>query len=214
METLDEYLIKTQSAVRHLFDAIGAYRSVLDRAHVPIFISSTLNDEERERELQAWIDRHADAIQASREAERQYFDQSFALATMCGALLHVADKAFECFSKQAPIPAGWKETVTAHSARYCVGREIRKVPLGLVILAGRNQHMHFDEEPRNLTTAVFERLAIYHGRNTDPEVRDPAFDLRNERLVSYAHNVVAILKWSSCETYEADLRKALGVEAG
>lgn len=91
---------------------------------------------------------------------------------------------------------------------------MRNVPLGLAVLAGRNQHMHFDvDKPRKLTEAVFDRLAVYHGRNTDPEVRDPAFDLRNDRLVSYAHNIVALLKWDSYETYEADLRQAI-VPAG
>lgn len=210
MQTLDEYLVKTRSAVRHLFEATDAYRAVLDQAHMPIFISSTLNDEEREKELEAWLARHADAIQAAREAERRYFDESFALATVCGAVLQVADKAFECFSRHATIPAGWEGVLTQRSARYCTGRVVRNVPLGLVILAGRNQHMHFDdEEPRKLTVAVFDRMAIYHGRNTDPEIRDPAFDLRNDRLVSYAHNVAALLEWDSYDAYEADLREAI-----
>ncbi len=214
METLDEYLAKTKSAIGHLFEAIDAYRSVLDRAHAPIFISSTHDDQQREEELQKWLARHADAIQAAREAERRYFDESFALATICGALLQVADKAFECFSAQSAIPESWVGVVTGHSARYCVGRIVRNVPLGLVILAGRNQHMHFDDEkPRKLTEAVFDRLAIYHGRNTDPEIRDPAFDLRNDRLVSYAHNIAAILKWDSYEAYEADLRSAISTQA-
>ena len=208
MQTFDEYIAKTQSAVRHLFDAIGEYRSVLDGAHAPIFISSTLDEREREKELDAWLARHADAIQAARDAERRYFDESFALATICGAVLQVADKAFETFSRDTAVPMEWEGVVTPHSARYCIGRVIRNVPLGLIVLAGRNQHMHFDENPRKLAVAVFDRLAIHHGRNTDPEIRDPAFDLRNERLVSYVHNIVALLRWNSYETYEADLRQA------
>lgn len=210
METLDEYLGKTRSAVRHLFAAIDAYRAVLNEIRAPIFISSTLDDQERERELQAWLARHADAFQASREAERRYFDESFALATICGAVLQVADKAFECFSTRTEIPPDWQGILTEHSARYCVGRVVRKVPLGLIVLAGRNQHMHFhDANPHKLGVAVFDRLAIYHGHNTDPEIRDPAFDLRNDRLVSYAHNVAAILEWDGYEAYETDLRQAL-----
>lgn len=210
METLGEYLAKTRSAVQHLFAAIDAYRSVLEKVHAPIFMSSTHDEQEREKELDAWLARHADAIQVAREAERRYFDESFALATICGALLQVADKAFECFSTHAAIPDAWAGLVTEHSARYCVGRVVRNVPVGLIVLAGRNQHMHFDDEkPRKLTEAVFDRLAICHGRNTDPEIRDPAFDLRNDRLVSYAHNITAILKWDSYEAYEADLRGAI-----
>lgn len=210
MQTFDEYLSKTESAVRHLFGAIDAYRSVLNDVHAPIFISSTQDEQEREKELQAWLDRHADAIEAARKAERRYFDESFALATICGAILQVADKAIEVYSRRTDIPRGWEEVVTEHSAHYCVGRVVRNVPLGLIVLAGRNQHMHFDDnKPRKLSIAVFDRLAIYHGRNTDPEIRDPAFDLRNDRLVSYAHNIAAILKWDSYDAYHADLRQAV-----
>lgn len=210
MQTFDEYLAKTESAVRQLFGAINAYRSVLDKVRAPIFVSSTLDDQERERELQAWLARHADAIQAARESERRYFDESFALATICGAVLQVADKAIECFSEHTEIRPDWQGILTEHSVRYGIGRIVRNVPLGLIVLAGRNQHMHFDDEkPRKLTIMVFDRLAIYHGRNTDPEIRDPAFDLRNERLVSYAHNIAAILEWNSYDAYEADLRQAV-----
>ena len=210
MQTLDEYLGKTESAVRHLFGALDAYRSVLNDVHAPIFISSTQDEQEREKELQAWLDRHADAIEAARKAERRYFDESFALATICGAILQVADKAIEVYSRRTDIPPGWEEVVTEHSARYCVGRVVRNVPLGLIVLAGRNQHVHFDDsKPRKLSIAVFDRLAIYHGRNTDPEIRDPAFDLRNDRLVSYSHNIAAILKWDSYDAYHADLRQAV-----
>ena len=210
MQTLDEYLGKTKSAVRQLFAVIDAYRAVLNEVRAPIFISSTLNDQERERELQGWLARHADAIRAAREAERRYFDESFALATICGAVLQVADKAIECFSMHTEIRPDWQGVLTEHSARYGIGRIVRNVPLGLIVLAGRNQHMHFaDEKPRKLSVAIFDRLAIYHGRNTDPEVRDPAFDLRNERLVSYAHNIAAILEWDSYDAYEADLRQAV-----
>lgn len=210
MQTLDEYLKRTESAVRTLFEGIQKYLSVIDRAHAPIFISSTQNEQEREAELQAWLDKNAGAIQAAREAERRYFEESFALATLCGSVLQTADKAFECFSSNEAIPADWAGIAKPGSAPYCIGKPIRRVPLGLVVLAGRNQHMHFeDEEPHKLTAAVFERLATYHGRNTDPEIRDPAFDLRNDRLVSYAHNVTALLEWRSYDAYEAALREAL-----
>ena len=210
MQTFDEYLGKTESAVRHLFAAIDAYRAVLDDVHAPIFISSTQDEQEREKELQAWLDKHADAIEAARKAERRYFDESFALATICGAVLQVADKAIEVFSTRTDVLPGWEGVMTEHSTRYGVGRIVRNVPLGLIVLAGRNQHMHFDDDkPRKLSVAVFDRLAIYHGRNTDPEIRDPAFDLRNDRLVSYAHNIAAILKWDSYQAYEGDLREAV-----
>lgn len=158
METAADYLERTESAARKLFEGIESYLERLQRAVPPVFVSSGANRQQADVELEAWKKRHDTEIKASLAAQREYF-------------------------------AG---------------------PLGLVILAGRNQHMHFGEtqlwEP-NLT--VFERLAIYHDRNTDPAVRDPAFDLGNSRLVSFAHNIAALIGWRSFDDYQRDLRELL-----
>lgn len=210
METAADYLKRTESAARKLFEGIDSYLERLQRAVPPVFVSSGANRQQADVELEAWKKRHDAAIKASLAAQREYFAESFALATLCGSVLQVAAKALEQYSTNTVVPEEWAPVVKAKHARYCIGGPVRCVPLGLVILAGRNQHMLFGEaqlwEP-NLT--VFERLAIYHDRNTDRAVRDPAFDLGNPRLVSFAHNITALIGWRSFDNYQRDLRELL-----
>lgn len=208
MRCANEYIERTESAVRKFFEGIESYAAVLRRAKVPVLVSDRAPSD---AELGDWHAANADALKAVRESQATFFEEVFSLATMCGAVLQVAAKALELFSVNDLIPPEWAVVVKSKYARYCVGRPIRRVPLGLVILAARNQHAHFlDDKPlREPNIAIFERLAIHHGRNNDPTVRDPAFDLSNRMLVSFAHNVTALLQWRSYEAYESDLKEML-----
>lgn len=38
-------------------------------------------------------------------------------------------------------------------------------------------------------------------------MRDPAFDLGNLRLVSFAHNITALIGWRSFDDYQRALRE-------
>lgn len=212
MQSAAEYLQRTESAVRKLFEGVESYTAALGRVRTPVFITSSSEEQEREAQFLAWLSENEAAIQASREAQREYFAESFALATLCGSVLQVAAKALERYSSNTTVPNDWIDLIKPDRtyARYCVGRLCRQVPLGLIILGGRNQHMHFGEEAlREPNVRVFERLAIHHGKNTDPAVRDPAFDLANPLLVSFAHNVTALIGWRSYEAYESDLKTLL-----
>lgn len=210
MQSAAEYLRKTESAVRKLFEGIESYAAIITRAPQPVHVSSARDKQEAEAQFQAWAEQNDAAIRASLKAQRDYFAESFALATLCGSVLQVAAKALEKFSTNIVVPEEWTPVVRSKHARYCLGRIVRRVPLGLIIFAGRNQHMHFGEErlwEPNVT--VFERLAIYWSRNTDPGVRDPAFDLANPLLVSFAHNITALVGWRSYDAYESDLKTLL-----
>ena len=82
--------------------------------------------------------------------------------------------------------------------------------LGLIILAGRNQHMHFGDEPlRDPNVSIFARLASFGSMGGDETVHDPAFDLENKNLVSFAHNITALIGWRSFGNYQRDLRELL-----
>lgn len=208
MRSAAEYIGRTESAVRRFFETIDSYVSVLRGARVPVLVTER---QASPAELDAWLIENADALKAVREAQRQYFDEAFALATTCGSVLQVAAKAFELFSSNGTVPSEWAGVVRSKYACYCVGRLARRVPLGLIVLAGRNQHMHFlDAKPlREPNVAVFERLTIYHGRSTDPTIRDAAFDLTSKMLVSFAHNITALLGWRSYGAYEKDMKETL-----
>jgi hypothetical protein len=124
----------------------------------------------------------------------------------------VAAKAIECYSENEAIPEGWRKFIRPNNkaARFCIGREIRGVPLGLVIYAARNQHTHFeDSELREPSCEVFRRLAENHGLKSEEPFVDPAFDLDNKGLVSYASNCTALMEWRNYSSYEADMRALL-----
>lgn len=212
METLEEYIKRTESAVRKLFEGIDEYTSILRRHKLPGFSSEYGDDAAFQSKYEAWLVENESAIQKRLEAEREYLSETFAQGTLCGALLQVAAKAIECYSENEAIPEGWGEFIRPNnkSVRFCIGRNIRGVPLGLVIYAARNQHTHFeDSELREPNCEVFRRLAENHGLKSEEPFVDPAFDLANKILVSYASNCTALMEWRNYSSYEADIRALL-----
>lgn len=212
METLEEYIKRTESAVRKLFEGIDEYTSILRRHRLPVFLSEYGDDAAFQSKYEAWLVENKSAIQKKLKAEREYLSEAFAQGTLCGALLQVAAKAIECYSENDVIPEGWGEFIRPKnkSVRFCIGRNIRGVPLGLVIYAARNQHTHFeDSELREPNREVFRRLAENHGLRSEEPFVDPAFDLTNKRLVSYASNCTALMEWRNYSSYEADIRALL-----
>lgn len=207
MQSGTEYLERTASAVKKLFEGVESYTAGLERAVPPVFVSSGSDRAQADAEFETWRRRHDAEIKAAFQAQRDYFAETIALATLCGSVLQVAAKALEQYSTAVAVPGDWAQVIKGKHARYCVGRQVYGVPIGLVILAGRNQHMHFGEEPlREPNVTIFERLATFHTRASDPAYRDPAFDLDNKALVSFAHNITALLGWRSFDAYGRDLR--------
>ncbi len=99
--------------------------------------------------------------------------------------------------------------MTERTAKYCCGRLIRTVPLGLVIHAGRNQHAHFDDpNPRALTAKVFSILSTAHGYLTPQP--DRTFDL-SIPMQSFASAIVGLITWPTFEHYVNDMRALLEI---
>lgn len=209
METPEEYIERTESAVRKLFEGLDEYASILRHHRLPGFSSEYGKDAAFQSEYETWLVENESAIQKRLEAERQYFSETFAQGVLCGALLQVAAKAIECYSENEAIPEGWSEFIRPNnkSVRFCIGRKIRGVPLGLVIYAARNQHTHFeDSKLREPNSEVFRRLAENHGLKSEEPFVDPDFDLVNKRLITYASNCINIMSWRNYSYYEADIR--------
>jgi hypothetical protein len=212
MQTAGEYLTKTESAVRKLFEAIDSYTAVLTRAPQAVFVTSYVEGEEPYQLYEKWAKDNEVIIGESKRAQEEFLAEGFALATMCGAVLQVASKAIECFSANTSVPAAWSGAIgnTQSAVPFCIGKEIRTVPLGLVIYAARNQHTHFDDpKPHRVNSAVFEALALNHGYGGS--FKDPAFDLSNPRITSLSSNVTALIKWRSYESYASDMKALLGI---
>src|SRR5690606_23542809 len=69
VETAADYLKRTESAARKLFEGIESYLERLQRAVPPVFVSSGANRQQADVELEAWKKRHDAEIKASLAAQ-------------------------------------------------------------------------------------------------------------------------------------------------
>lgn len=202
-----EYLDRTASAVQHQFEGMKRYLGVLHQVRIPVYVDGEGYGEELDRAFAIWQRENAPAIEAASQATREFMAESFALDTLAGAVLQVADKAFELYGQGTSVPAQLQSEVPGGVAKYFVGRQVRGVPLGAAVYAGRNQHAHFEEAPRKATAAILRVMATH----AHPGIVDPALDPVNPGLLSMAHNFVYLLGWEGYEQYERDMRQALGI---
>ncbi len=212
METPQEFLSRTESAVQHLFNDIDAYIQILRDAPSPVLVGSYPSEEDHQAALHKWIDENQEQIQQSLAAERQFLSQKYALAILCGSVLQIAWMAIRLYSRNNNVPADFADVINPGTAAapYCIGRRVRSVPIGLVIYAGRNQYNHADDEHlREPSPTIFERLATNHAYGEG--VRDPAFDLSQRFVWNYSSNITSILGWRTYDAYHDDMRILLGI---
>lgn len=213
MQSAAEYLIRTESAVRILFSGIDSYLSILRRVTGITFVTSEPYGPKQDAEFAAWQSENAERLAVARVAEREFMAESFALDTLCGSVLQVAHKALELYGSNNALPPDLPPTVKTQHAKFCVGRAVRTVPLGLIIYAARNQHTHFNDEAlREPSSSVFRLLATAHGYGNGQVIVDPAFDLNNQGPLSFASNVTSLIGWRSYEQYASDMRSMLKCE--
>ncbi|WP_454727920.1 MULTISPECIES: hypothetical protein [Cupriavidus] len=206
METANEYFARTESAVQTLFTGIKGYMKLIRKPLVYVGSDPAPDGPA----FLAWQDLNREQIQEMFAKHREFFAETFALSTLCGAVLQVAAKAIEVYSASTIIPERVSDYVKATSKSalpFCIGRTIKDVPLGLIVLAGRNQHTHYNETKLNaVNQGVFRQISLFEVTDIGHELRDPAFDLRNPKLVSFAANITALLGWRSYDQYIVDMR--------
>ena len=208
MNNAQDYLKKTESATRYLFTAAGNYLEPLKEGLKPIFVTGLLPGPEQDAQYAAWRLENAAALEEAKEARSRFRAELFALDTICGAILQIAEKGLEIYSSNTDVPAPWQGLISQKLARFCVGRQVRQTPLGLIVYAARNQHTHFnDEKLHKASENIFNHLAIVPG--CDSTVLDQAFNLENPNLISYATNLTALMGWRSYEQYVEDMQEML-----
>jgi len=173
MNSLEEYLDRTESAVIKLFDAIDSYIAILRNSPKPSFISGgnvtdfETNRNKREKSYDAWKAKNREIINLSLEVQRDFIADSFALSTLCGSVLQIASMGIQWFSENEDIPEDLPEELKplledskSQIIKFCIGRRIRKMPFGLIIYAGRNQYNHMNHEKLSkLNTTIFCLIA-------------------------------------------------------
>jgi len=208
MNTASDYLRLTSSAVQLLFEGIESYISILKVANGVTFLTSEPYGLKQDIEFKAWMQANAKRLAAARTEEQRFFAQIFALDTLCGAVLQIADKALEMYGQNLEVPPDLPSSIKRKHARYCIGRRVRTVPLGLVIYAARNQHTHFNDAAlREPSESILRLLATAHGH----DIVDPTFDVNNLHLISLSSNITSLMGWRSYENYLADMHALLGI---
>lgn len=208
-----EYIEETSKAVQQIFDGLSFYRRILEEDPRPVHVFDANPDDETawKESLERWYEEMGPTIAKSLEKQREYLGYSFSQTTLAGAILQIASMGISLFSKNNEIPESCRDFVSSKSkhVKFCIGRTVSRLPIGVIILAARNQYNHWDDpKPRALTVAVFDRIANASGKYTDP-----AFDLKNPSLNTYSHNVISLLKWTTYDAYLADASEMFGAQA-
>jgi hypothetical protein len=215
-----EYLQKTESAARRLIESIAEYHDIVRSSPSPIFTGSFANDADRERAFERWAKRNEAEISQALEAERKYFAETLAKGSLCGALLQIAYMGIRLHGREGTVPNDLAHLLLKGSKvlHYLGGRRVRQLPIALIILAGRNQYHHMDEDLREPTLSIFRDLAKNHEYPNGEAYIDPAFDLSQGDPGRMPGNIVYVLGWGTYENYQKDMHTLLdpvgAVEAG
>lgn len=205
MESYRKYFSDTEHATISMFENLNFYLDLLSKIDHPIFISNRSNKKENDEELNKWIKQNRDKILVSLEKGKEYFGYSISKSTICGSILQIAFMGILQFSTNTTVPNKWKAILKEgnKAVRFCIGRKVREVPIGLIIYAGRNQYNHMDEKKYyKTTTCVFNSLSNINLKN---DIKDPAFDLDQPKITNYSSNILAILGWNNYENYVIDM---------
>ena len=164
----------------------------------------------------------------------EFYAKDVARDVMAGAILQLAYTGIEKYGRSGSKPAGAMEfekginevirtsetTRWSKSGRpfelpekFCVGREIGLLPIGVIIYAARNQHHHPFEDRWNIVNEVVFNY-LHQGWPKPPN--GLSFDIYDERTF-YAYSVLWVLGWvpqddcSPYEAYQSDMSDILGV---
>ena len=216
LQSAEEYIRETEPAVKDLFESLERYSVIRKKIKWPTFSALNMTEAEAEEAFKRWEKKNRSTIKRALEGQRKYFGYQVSIATLCGSILQIAYMGINLFSKNRAVPPEFVSNIKMGTkvAKFCVGRIIRGVPIGLIIYAGRNQYNHMDDDSplREPNEFIFNTLATNHGIKGAEKVRDPAFDLKNEAIAIYSSNIIYILGWDNYIAYISDMKDLLITE--
>ena len=145
-----------------------------------------------------------EGFKRSKKALIKLESEQFALSSIDGSLLQIAAKGIELFSKNK------KNTTTlslnAKTSKFCIGREIRGLPAGLIIYAGRNHYNHIEAggDLHNPTKKIVETLNI--NSNLYKPYLQFNFEQSSNLPINRATEFVLLLTWETFEDFAYDLK--------
>jgi hypothetical protein len=206
MDTHLQYLEKTRSGVGYLFDAIESYRDILTVTNNAAFEGVFCSEIEFREARELWRKENAEQIKSSLMAQRQYIAEMFSISV----IIAIAEKCIELYSKNEILAKELRFPLHPKKAKYCVGREINGIPLGLVLHAARNQHFHYESEKNHSPVPeVFEALSRRTAISTNDTYQDPAFQIDSDTKGIMAANVLVLIGWRNAKDYFDEMASIL-----
>jgi hypothetical protein len=210
--SLHVYLEDTRTAIEQLFAALDYYRGILQSVRPRVMATSVSEALDPEAVTEKWVQENDEAINASIVQLRRYIAHLNSRQAICGAVLQIAYMGMKLYCVPGLPPDNFKDAIPRSKQaketflRFCRGRQVRGVPLGLVIYAGRNQYNHYDDpDLSRANQVVFQTLAANHGLPGAEGILDPAFNLDNAPLRIYSSNLVSIIGWDTEFSFRGDM---------
>lgn len=200
---LETYLSEAKHAVTGLFEILHFYTSLREEINIECRLNTydkgMLDDAEHASET--YEKEKAIVIEQALIKERESLDYSDSENIISGSLLQIAYMTIKKFSSNKTCEFCFKK-----NSVFKIGRTIKGVPIGLIILAGRHQYSHIDEKwLQPLNEIIFKII----GQNGLPKgLIDPAFDLRSP-YSPISNNLLSIIGWSSYSEYHKDMMEML-----
>jgi len=198
---VQEYLDLTEHAVRHFYAGLDDCWQVYEQAleHWDLSrVGKPLTEEEMER-ARKYV-----------EQAGKYFSLKFSEGTLAGAIFQDAATCIRLFSKNTTIPddcVGMVSSKAKSAIPFCIGKRLYGLPIGLIIYAARNQYVHLEVDPHQVTTNVFHQLTVAF---LDNPLYDLAFDLGNPTIEIYASEIlIGGLNWTTYGEFRPEIEELL-----
>ncbi len=211
MNSIEDYLKRTESAVKKLFEANKSYWDLLEYPERPIFSWwGDLESNENKQAYEKWHQENKEKLELRAKKDNEFAHESFARTTLLSAVLQFAFWGIEMFSANKKSFIGFDDLINpSHKAlKFCIGRMCEDIPIGLIIYAGRNQAIHFGDDKLNLVSRkVFDKLSKRYNPTQNKWYRRDEFDLDNPKVTNYAANITHLLEWDDYDSYKNDILK-------
>ncbi len=209
METIEEYLSRTERASEKLFEGNNSYWELLESPERPVFSCwGDMNSEENKSAYLKWKEENKEVLELRIKRDNEFAYEHFSRATLYGAILQFAFWGIEKFSHNEKITVGFEDIIKRgnKSQKFCIGRICEDIPIGLIVYAGRNQSVHFSEDKlQPVSKRVFDRLANWYSPRYEKWYKRDQFDLDNLRVTNCAESISYLLEWRDYQSYEKDI---------
>lgn len=220
-----EYLSQTEHAVKGMFDLLSYYEGLFKdsvKATPSMVFRHSGNEVELSGKHQEWLSQPSiqEAHNSSDALWNKHSATLFSKHVISGSILQIAHKAIELLSSDRKLKPeyeflfqGVKDEKRSKYFKFLIGREVKGVPIGLIIYAGRNQYSHFDEETLKdiVNVRVFDRLASEDGSDIADKngFKDPSFDLKYNKVIARSSVILSVMGWKDYSSYHTDIIKLI-----